>query len=33
VTRAVVSLRATPHDPIDFTRLDRIIELMEGIPA
>jgi hypothetical protein len=33
VTRAVVSLRATPHDPVDFTRLDRIIELMEGIPA
>jgi probable F420-dependent oxidoreductase len=33
VTRVVLSLRPTPHDPIDFSRLDRMIELLEGVPA
>jgi probable F420-dependent oxidoreductase len=33
VTRAVLSLRPTPHDPVDLTRLDAMLELMEGVPA
>lgn len=33
VTRVVLSLRATPHDDVDRSRLDTMLDLLEAIPA